>query len=251
MNSKQARELLELYRPGTPDTQDADFAEALELARRDPILARWLADHCARYKLIRERLKEIAVPTGLREQILGEQKSQSRVLAIPRTHWRKPVLAAAAVILALLAISGFWLQFHGRENSYSTYQNRMVGTALRNYGMDLETNNLVAVQSFLAQKKAPSDYTLPLGLKKLECTGTVVLRWQDQPVSMICFRTSRPLPSGETSDVFLFVIERGPFPGSSLQWKRVNKLLTVNWTEGNKAYLLATHGDENFLRSLL
>lgn len=250
MNRAQAQEILRLYRPGSADADDPDFAEALEFARRDAELGRWLDAHCATYGTIRDRLKEAGVPPGLKDRILAEQSTQSKIVPLPRSSGRNPLLAVAAVILLLLGISFLWFQSRARDN-YSTYRNRMVSAALRIYGMDLETNDLNQVWAFLAERNAPSDYELSPELQKLECTGCVVVRWQDQPVSMICFRTGRPLAPGEKSDLFFFVTDRASFSKSSMSLKRVNRLVTASWTKGNKTYLLATHGDEEFLRKFL
>ena len=249
MNRDQAQATLRLYRPGSADAHDPDFAEALELAQGDTQLGRWFVDHCATYGTLQDRLKQIAIPAGLKEQILAEQTAPLKVVAIPRSSWLKPVLAIAAAVILLLSIASLWLP-RGTDNE-STYRNRMVSTALRNYGMDIETNDLVQIRAFLALKNAPADYALPTELQKLECVGAMVLRWQDRPVSMICFRTGRPLAAGETTDFFFFVTDRGSLAEGSPSLKQVNKLMTASWAEGDKFYLLATHGDEEFLRKFL
>ena len=249
MNREQAREILGFFRPGSVDEHDSDFAEALAFARSDAGLGVWLDEHCASYETIRSRMRQIAVPTGLKEQILAEQRSPSNIVALPKSSWLKPVLAVAAIMILLLSISSLWPP--RSTDHFSTYRNRMVGTALRLYGMDLETNDLSQVRTYLAQKNAPADYVLPDALANRECVGCVVLQWQDRPVSMLCFRTGRPLAPGEKSDLFLFVTARNSFSESSLSVKRVNKLVTASWTEGDKLYLLATHGDEESLRKLL
>lgn len=254
MNSEQAREILRLYRPATTDTQDPAFAEALEVARREIVLAKWFEAHCANYETIRQRLKKIPVPAGLKEQILAEKKIEPKIVALPRPRWRQPALAMAAMMVVLMSL--IWFSVRSREkNNYSQYRSRMVSTALRVYGMDLETNDLNEIRKFLARKNAPSDYTLPDGVRKLEGAGCVTLRWQNKPVSMICFRTGRPLPPGEKSDLFLFVTERGSFsnawPAASPKLEKVNRLVTASWVDGGKSYLLATPGGEEFIKKFL
>ena len=44
MKSKEARQLLEVYRPGGADAQDPQFQEALKQAGRDPALAGWFEE---------------------------------------------------------------------------------------------------------------------------------------------------------------------------------------------------------------
>jgi len=72
---------------------------------------------------------------------------------------------------------------------------------------------------------------------------------------MICFRTGKPLPPGEQSDLWLFVIDRdlvknAPSAGPP-QLAKVNQLITATWTQGDKLYLLGTEGDEQTIRKLL
>jgi hypothetical protein len=72
---------------------------------------------------------------------------------------------------------------------------------------------------------------------------------------MICFRTGKPLPPGQQSDLWLFVIERFTVkdapPMSSRQFVQINKLMTVTWTEGDKLYMLGTEENEQILRQYL
>jgi hypothetical protein len=72
---------------------------------------------------------------------------------------------------------------------------------------------------------------------------------------MICFRTGKPLPPGQSSDLWLFVVDRAavknaPPPGPP-QIKPVNQLITAVWTQGDKVYLLGTEGNEQILRQYL
>ena len=254
MTSEQAKEILTLYRPGTADAHDSAFAEAVELARKERELESWFEIHCANHEMIRNRFKQIAVPAGLKEQIVAERKFKPGIVALPRPRWPQPAFAVAAMIVFLFSL--LWFSSQSRaKNNYSQYRSRMVSTALRAYGMDLETNDLNQIRGFLARKNAPSHYALPDGLGKLESTGCVVLRWHNKPVSMICFRTGRPLPPGEKSDLFLFVTDRVSFsnvlPVASPALKRVNKLVTASWVEGDKFYLLATSGGEEFIKKFL
>ncbi|PYI87153.1 MAG: hypothetical protein DME26_07125 [Verrucomicrobia bacterium] len=248
MNSRQAQEMLMLYRPGMDDAQDPQFAEALALIKDDPELAEWFVQHCATYVAIRGKLRQIAVPAGLKEQILSEQKAH-------RTNvwWRRPaLLAAAAVVALLIGIASVWLQPPGQD-SFSAYRRMMVRTALRTgYTMDLETNDLKQIRAYLAQRNAPADYVLPQPLEKAQGTGCVALTWHGKPVSMVCFRSGEPLGPGIKSELFLFAIDRsgvsGAPPGKAPQFTQVSKLMTAGWSQGEKVYLVAASGDESFVR---
>jgi hypothetical protein len=76
VNVNEAKNILLLYRPGTADAEDPQIAAALALAKRDPELARWLEEHCARQEALRAKFRQITVPAGLKEQIISEQAAQ-------------------------------------------------------------------------------------------------------------------------------------------------------------------------------
>jgi hypothetical protein len=131
----------------------------------------------------------------------------------------------------------------------------MLGIALRGYGMDLTTSDPAQIRFRLAQSKAPADFVLSPALQKAAIAGCAVESWQNAKVSMICFRTGKPLPPGEPSDLWLFVVSRSSLPvpnlGESPQFSRFNRLSTAIWTQGDKIYLLGTDGDEPTLRHYL
>ena len=122
----------------------------------------------------------------------------------------------------------------------------MVRVALTGYAMDLETNDLTQVRSYLARQDAPADYTLPPGLQKTALTGCAVQKSAGRKVTMVCFRTGRPVAPGATSDLWLFVVDRAALanPPNSRQpaLAKVNRLITATWTDGNKVYLLGVAG---------
>ena len=251
MNRDEAKTILLLYRPGTADADDPQIAGALGLAKQDPELTRWLAEHCARQEALRAGFRQITAPAGLKEQIISEQAAQEKIIS-----WRpNAIFVAAAVVVALVVLAPLWFQHRGNEETFAIYRSRMVRVALQGYSMDLATNNPAQVRAYLAQNRAPADYVLPAPLEKTAVTGCAIEGWQGAKVSMICFRTGKPLPPGQQSDLWLFVIGRStvknaPLMGSR-QFVQVNKLMTVTWTQGDTLYVLGTEGDEQTLRQYL
>lgn len=251
MNRDEAKNILLLYRHGTADADDPQIAGALALAERDQELKDWLVKHCARQYVLRENFREISAPAGLKEQIISEQTVQEKII-----FWRpKFALAAMAALLLLVALSPFWVLHRGHDDTLTIYQNRMAGVALRGYAMDLVTNNPEQIRAYLAQHHAPADFALPVALKQAALTGCAVEGWQGVKVSMICFRTGRPLAPGGQSDLWLFVVDRasvrGVPAGDSPQFSQVNRLITATWTQGDKLYLLGTEGDERAIQQYL
>ncbi len=249
MNREEAKIVLLLFRPETADAGDPQIAEALALAKRDPELARWLDEHCARQNALRAKFQQIAAPAGLKEQIISERAAQEKII-----FWRRNfALTAAAIIVGLIILAPFW--FHSRaDDTFAIYRSRMVSTALRAYAMDLVTNNPAQIRAYLAQNHAPSNFILPAALKKIPVTGCAVEHWQGAPVSMICFHTSKA-PADAVSDLWLFVIDHDSVKNAPAaaapQFAQVNRLVTATWAQDGKLYLLGTEGDEQTIRRLL
>jgi hypothetical protein len=253
MTNEQAKEILKLYRPGTADADDPSFAEALELSECDGDLKKWFAEHCALYAALRAKFKEIAVPEGLREQIIAER----RVHVTPM--WQKAVvlMGAVAAVIMLVFELGLWPQ-PSEPHDFKAYRSYMVSSAIRAYGMDTNTADLDQIRMFFAQKKAIADYVLPSGLQKnAEAAGCVAATWQGKQVSMICFKTGRPLARGDQSDLWLFITDSATAKdtpkATTPKFEKVNGLdvITANWTAGGRTYVLATKGDEQFLSKFL
>ena len=240
MNREEAKEILALYRPGIDDPNEPDIAAALELTKEDAELARWFAEQSALYNATRQKLKELPVPDQLLERILANP-GRTPLL------WRSPLLWAAAAAIILFAGLAMLLRRENTEYTFAAFRSKMVRTAMRNYDMPLMTNDLAVIRTYLTTNKGHGDYVLTQPLSKLPGEGCVIFPWHSRTVSLVC------LDGGQGRDVFLFVINRNAVadPPARTEIQTVGKLPTAAWTEGNKAYLLATRGNEQFLRSLL
>jgi hypothetical protein len=246
MTSQLAKEVLLRYRPGTADASDPEFAEALDLAKRDPELGRWFAQHQALYFTIRDRFRELPVPAALKEDIL----TGYRPLVIP-AWWQQPAfqaLAAAAAIVLLIGVVLFRPQPR-EDRSFAAFQSRVVRNAQRGYAMDMTTTNLSEIRRFLAAQGAHADYVLPAALEKLPGDGSAVLRWNDKTISMVCFDL------GNHNDLFLFVASRSDLPDAPAtsvpQFTQIGRLTAASWSAGDRTYVLAGPGDEQFVRKYL
>jgi hypothetical protein len=251
VNRDEAKTILLLYRR-TADAEDPQIAEALALAKHDPELAAWLDAYSARQFVIGEKLRQISVPAGLKEQIISEQAASDRMIS---TRGKIQFAAAAAILLLFGALAVFWLPPRVQEDTLAIYQNQMAGVALRGYTMDVLTNDPVAIRTYLAQQHAPADFVLPAPLQRAVLTGCAVREWQGVKVAMICFRTGKPLASGTASDLWLFVVDRSSVKnapdGGGPQLAQVNRLITATWIQDNKLYLLGIEGGEPAIKSFL
>lgn len=253
MNLNEAKELLLIYRPGTANADDPQMAEALALARSNPELARWLEAQNTQQAALRAKFSQITVPTGLKEQIISEYAASRRTPAT-LTRWRSAGLALAALALLLGMLAMVWHPRSLPGNSLVYYQDEMVRIALSAYAMDLETNNAAPIHSYLDQQSAP-DFKLPTPLEQTALTGCAVRVWNGAKVSLVCFRTGKPLPPDAKSDLWLFVVDKEMVQNvpstPSPTVAKVNRLMTATWTEGGKLYFLGVEGQEGDIRKYL
>jgi hypothetical protein len=229
MNSHEAKAILLRYRADRASDFDAEIAAALEQVRHDPELERWFEQHCRFQSQVAQAFRTIAVPEQLRERIVTSEKT----IQLPATRRYQSWWAAAAVVFILLGLASGWFGDSGQK-VFSQFKLRMVQTALREYRMDVVTNDDAEIRRFLASE--------------LKTTGAALLRWRNNPVSMVCF------DRGDSQMVFLFVINAeaadGP-PAGALQTGQVNKLMTASWTEANRVYLLAGFDEPAFPQKYL
>jgi hypothetical protein len=241
MDSRQAKEILLLYREGIDPADDPQVIEALALAQRESELAQWLEQQRIIHTKVRTALSQIEPPEGLREQIVSERRLHTSL-----SGKRKAVLAVAAVAGMVLAASLLISQIRpeGENKKLSGFQNRMAGIVLRSYPkMDLETNDIGQIRAYLA-RQGRGDYGLPPTLDKTPGTGCKVLSWQNHPVSMICFNSGKTTAAGNP-DLFLFVMDQAAVPDSAAanrQIGQLSKLSTLSWTLNGKIYFLGALG---------
>jgi hypothetical protein len=249
VNRDDAKVILLLHRPGIDDAAEAETAEALGLAESDVELRGWFERHCAMQAAVLDSFARLEAPEGLKEQIVSETRARLRANSARRT-----VVAGALVAALILLFAGieFWPGTSG-QNSFDRFRNRMVGDVQRAYPqMDLETSNPSEIRSYLASR-GNGDFAVPPGLENTKPTGCKLLRWHNQPVTMICYNSGRTADP-KTPDLFLFVVDRSAVKmgrGGEKAFETVGNLATATWTEKEKVYLLAGSGDQKFLKGFL
>ena len=239
MTLEDARRILILFRPGTADASSPEFAEALQLARNHVELGAWFEQHCTFQTAMRNKFRQIEAPADLKARLSVAPKRLQPPASWRRGRW----MAAAAAVLLLLALAVTLLP--RTPDRFADYRSRMVRTVLREYRMDIRTNEMPKVRRFLKSEGRPSDYMLTPGLEKLQLTGAGLLQWRGNPVSMVCF------DRGDGQMLFLFVMNKAAVkdsPPPELQSVQVKKLLTLSWTRGDYAYVLAGPGEPEFSR---
>jgi hypothetical protein len=243
VNSQQAKQKLELYRPRVDDS-DPQFTEALAQTRRDPELQRWFDERCALYAVVRAKLGEVAAPAELRRRILAGRK-----IIRPVIWWQNPfMLATAAAVAIAMVIAWFVFPFHQPAN-LSNFRQSMARAVSGEYPMMLETHDLKQIRDFLAKNRAQASYQLTPALERTSAEGCSILNWHSHKVSLLCFDL------GNDNDLWLFVVDRAALPDApateSPQFASVGQMATASWSQDDSTYLLAMRGDTENLRKYL
>lgn len=246
MDNREAKFILNAYRPGGQEASDPRFAEALEQARRDPVLERWFGESIAFDAAMTKKLRGIEVPADLRASILAGVKV-SRPL---RSAFIKWAIAAALIAMAILG-SLIWNE--SRPTHLAGWQNQaldVVSSLARNESsFDAQSHNADELLAWLRANHAPAAQTLPQNLDKLASLGCKTFSWNGTPVSVICFvRRDGGLvhlvTMNSASSVDQTVHREAKFIQKG-EWE------TATWREGDRVYMLALEGSAEQLRSYL
>lgn len=247
MTREQAKEILSTGRASASAGTDPVWLEAIRLAERDAVLREWWAGRQRFNTEVSAAFRRIEVPPDLAQRILAGRPG--KVVQFPRVQrrWWAAAIAAIAAILVL----GAWLLWVGlpRGPQFQDFRHRMARAALRDYRMDIQTNDLDAIQRYLAQHRAPATYVLSPRLEALPGLGCGIMRWQNRPVSMVCF----DLGGGEI--LWLFVAEPDALAGAPARgeaaFASVGRLATAAWRAGDHVYLLMAVGTQDLVKRFL
>jgi hypothetical protein len=244
MDSRQAREILLSYRPGTDDPSDPPVAEALRQLELDPQLARWFEQLQQTDEVIRRQLRETPVPFNLKQRILAEQKT-----ARPDFGWRKPAFIAAAAAVIVLGVLSAWIFYRSSGNGLTAYRADMVRYVSTSYNDKfIKATSFDELRQILAARQWPTDFIVPDRLQSVTVVGGGAVEWKGHKVALACLKEGR-------RGLWLFVIEKSALPdppqAGTPRVEPVDGTPTAAWSQGGNAYLFTVQGDETFLRKYL
>ena len=275
MNNDEAKFILRAYRPGGQDAADPQFAEALAQARRDPGMARWLAEETGLDAAIAKKLNSLPVPAHLKASILAGRKI---VPLRPVPWWRRslhPAATAAALALTLATIGYLALHeppepkadFACFTHDITDYLGKGYGVLPRHvqlvttdasyfgamtYRMNYRSPNLDDIRRWLAQNGGHGDFISPDGLKKPLNLGCGVMDWRGKRITLIAFQTGRSLPQDK---VHLVIINTSDLPDAPTlgkpHFREGEDWTTAGWSDGPLTYLLMAPGDRQALGKFL
>jgi hypothetical protein len=227
MDREQAKEILLGYQPGSDDAVDARITEALRLVENDAELALWFEQQQHADAMIRRGLREMPVPSDLKERILAGRK----VVRVD-FGWRRVVLVAAAAAIIVLGFVGYWMFRQTSRYGLGTYRLTMVRYVTGPYPM-------------VAQAKS---FIVPDALQNATVVGGGALEWNGRKVDLACLRESG-------RGLWLFVVDNAALPNApsstTPRIQMVDAVPTAVWSQDGKTYLFAAQGDEAYLRKYL
>jgi hypothetical protein len=244
MDNREAKFILNAYRPGGQDANDPRFAEALEQVRRDPILQHWFNESVAFDAAMTEKLSAAPVPRDLREGILAG----AEISRVPRwkNRFHKWAIAAAVIFSAMLA-SLIW--HNTRPPHLTSWQGAALDVisslAKQESSFDAQSRNPSELLAWLRANHAPAAQDLPDGLGKLASLGCKTFSWNGNPVSLVCFlRPDGGLIHLVTTTATPVTLVTNTEP----RFVKQGEWATATWREGDKIYMLALEGSLNQLR---
>ncbi len=240
MDRTTIKALLGLYREGEPD---ARFEEAKQAAENDPELAAWWAQERALDQAIARHLQAAPVPRDLRARRLRTSVNESST-----THaLGRPWLYAAAALVTLALLFGLSRSAFQEKPLFANYRDEMVSFVKLTPSLELESNNLPQIRSFLTSANAPADAQIPPEVAKLNPIGCRVLRFRGEDVTLICFKRE----DGRLAHIF--AVKRSMFlhGAAKPEYAAAGDWMTASWTNGDYNYLLAVQGDRAAAEQLL
>lgn len=244
MNNQEAKLILRAYRSEGEDASDPMFAEALEQARRDPELQKWLAEETALDAHVQARLRTaIPIPRDLKSNLLAQRK------IVRPVRWRfQPMKLAAAAAVLLAGITAFLL-VPQKPAQLASFRETMARYSMRGHGhVVFESHDIAKVRQWLQDRAVSASFELPAALPPGSTHGCRVVDWNGRKVTMLCF----VLDDGEHLD--LFVVDRASLPdvpeNSAPQYAEEGGLATAAWSKDGRIYLL-TASDKKHLQKLL
>jgi hypothetical protein len=184
MDNEEAKFILRAYRPNGADAGDAKFSAALEQAKRDPELGRWLERELALDRAVANKVRAFAPPTGLRDAILTGGK-----MSVParRSWWSEPQWMALAASVALaVGLSVAWPRFAaaGEARQFGEFAMNDMVVAPNHEAHGPGMGQLAALMSDTTRKLSGG---LPIEFDALRANGCRTVRFAGHDVLEVCF----------------------------------------------------------------
>ncbi len=188
MDNEEAKFILRAYRQNGADAGDAVFCAALEQAKRDPELGRWLERELALDKAVVGKVRAVTPPAGLREAILAGGKMSVRPAQAQRSWWKQPRwMALAASVALMIGVAGVsWPRFAaaGEAKRFGAFaMNDLIEAA----NHDAHGPGMGQLAAIVSDAKRRLGGALPIEFDALKANGCRTVRYDGRDVLEVCF----------------------------------------------------------------
>ncbi len=213
MEREEAKQLLELCRPGIDDErQDPALADAFAMLDNDPELKAWFDEQQALDARISDSIHSIEAPADLKNTILAgmrlhEAHSKNAETPEPapvtaptqtRAWWLNPWTGIAALFVFLMVVLALPDNQSGSTQIADAdlppviqYLSKEI-SSLKSWQFDKKAKNPTELQAYLASAKVPTPSSIPQGLNTIPSIGCVTFEYGNgAKLSMICFKNDR------------------------------------------------------------
>jgi hypothetical protein len=248
MTNEEAKFILSAYRPNGRDASDPAMTEALEQAARDPELGAWFREELAVDRVISKKLAEVAVPDGLKGNILTGHRMMEPTDSV---GWRlATMLKWAAVFIAFAGIAAFLSLRSPADGQIAEYRSDMMGLlAMKAAPLDYQGRSLSDVRDWLTSNHSVAQFEVSHTLSNQPTMGCQILDWNGAQVTLVCFDT------GDGQLAHLLVVDRSAFPGLGERAQPIIESVagwtTASWVSKDQVYLLAGKGERPEIRAFL
>lgn len=243
MDNQEAQFILRAYRANGADANDPAFSQALEQARRDPALARWLAQEQAFDNAVSRKLRSISLPSGLRENILAGAKASRRPA---RSWYNSPSLYALAACLVVAAALAFLMPKVRADRERAEFAKLVMNDAMHEQQHTARSPEaaepLRSYVSNTSNRLAAS--ALPVEREKMENLGCRTLTLGGREVAEVCF--------ARAGYVFhLYITPRMKDLDTQPKFFNHDGASAAGWSDATNTYLVATTSGVDALRQIL
>jgi hypothetical protein len=188
MDNEEAKFILRAYRASGADAGDARFAEALEQAKRDPELARWLEREQALDKAVAGKMRAVMPPAGLREAILAGGKMSVRERQAQRSWWSQPRwMALAASVALVIGVAGVsWPRFAAVREA-QRFGEFAMNDLIEAANHDAHGPGMGQLAALVSDSRRKLGGALPIEFEALKANGCRTVRFAGHDVLEVCF----------------------------------------------------------------
>jgi len=245
MDKKEAKIVLQAFRPNGLDSTDPVFAEALALVESDPELKAWWDAQQVFDRAVAAKLAQVPVPDDLRATILAGRKIEQFQPQPQFAFW----LAAAAAVAIFCAV--------GTSQYIQNYaplpRSEYTAAVLPFLNHDAPSLALTSadrdkITAWLKENNAPTG-DLPAKMAVLPTVGCQKFFVHGHSVSLICFAMANG------AIVHLFIVDKQALtdpPALGIpEMNHTEGWCTASWSDARMSYILATQADPDIFKQLL